>query len=290
MKINSKKVVFIIVGLFIIILICNIKNLNIDTIGSNTKTEEASENNELKVIQQCKTISCVTVRKGDSSSDESLGKLSEGDKIDIIEEASNGWYKIKYEDGYGYIPKKSVGAILDKFLFVGDSYTDLLRDTIESNAEDTIIKAKSGCLPSYWLDNFDKMPEPSKIKGVSLLIGINGIDEGYYKTNVKDTELLIKKLSNKYSNKKIYVQKVFPLGKNYPKVKHKIEMISHFNQEIEDYCKHMSNVAVIDTTEGLVDEDGYLKYHDSEGIHIKYDKFDKFFNNIGRKILNTTLS
>ena len=289
MRINLKKIIFIVLGLFIVILLFNIKDLNIKLIGSNTKIEEASENKELKVITQCRIISSVTVRKGDSSSDDALVKLSEGDKVDIVEDASNGWYKIKYKDGYGYILKKYAIAILDKFLFVGDSYTDLLRSTIEANASDTIIRAKSGCYPSYWLDNFDKMPNPSKVEGVCLLIGVNGMDEGYYKTNVKDTEILIKKLSNKYSNKEIYVQKVFPLGDNYPKVKHKIKLISEFNQEIEDYCKTMPNVEVIDTTEGLVDDKGYLKYHDSDGIHIKYDKYDKFFNNIGREILKGTL-
>lgn len=289
MRINLKKIIFIMLGLFIVILIFNIKDLNINLIGSNTKIEEASENNELKVIKQGKAISSISVRKGDSSSDDVLGKLSEGDKIDIVEYASNGWYKIKYKDGYGYIPKKYAIAILDKFLFVGDSYTDLLRSTIESNATDTIIRAKSGCYPSYWLDNFDKMPSPSKVEGVCLLIGVNGMDEALYKTTVEDTELLIEKLSNKYSDKKIYVQKVFPLGDNYPNFKSKVEMISEFNQEIENYCKTISNVELIDTTDGLVDDDGYLKYHDSEGIHIKYDKFDKFFDNIGREILKVTL-
>ena len=161
MRINLKKIIFIVLGLFIVILLFNIKDLNI-------KIEEASENKELKVITQCRIISSVTVRKGDSSSDDALGKLSEGDKVDIVEDASNGWYKIKYKDGYGYILKKYVIAILDKFLFVGDSYTDLLRSTIEANASDTIIIAKSGCYPSYWLDNFDKMPNPSKVEGVCL--------------------------------------------------------------------------------------------------------------------------
>lgn len=279
------KIILVILALFIVIFLYNIKDLNINLLGSNTKTEEVSENNEPKVIKQGQIVSSVTVRKGYSSSDEVLGKLSEGDKIDIVEDASNGWYKIKYKDDYGYISKKYVIAILDKFLFVGDSYTDLLRDTIESNATDTVIRAKSGCYPSYWLDNFNKMPDPSKVEGVCLLIGVNGMDEALYNTTVKDTELLIDKLSEKYSDKQIYVQKVFPLGDNYPKVKKKNKMISEFNQEIEDYCEAILNIKVIDTTAGLVDDDGYLKYHDSEGIHIKYDKFHKFFDNIGREIL-----
>ena len=280
---HLKKLILVILCLFIVIFLYNIKDLNIKSAGSNKKTEEVSS--ELKIIKQGQIIPSVTVRKGDSSSDEALGKLSEGDKIDIVEDASDGWYKIKYKEDYGYVSKKYVIAILDKFLFVGDSYTDLLRDTIESNALDTIIRAKSGCYPSYWLDNFNKMPDPSDVEGVCLLIGVNGMDEALYNTTVKDTELLIDKLSEKYSDKQIYIQKVFPLGDNYPKVNKKNKMISEFNQEIEDYCKTISNVKIIDTTDGLVDDDGYLKYHDSEGIQIKYEKFDKFFSNIGRSIL-----
>ena len=287
MRKHLKKIILVMLALFIVIFIYNIKDLNINSIGNNAKTEEVSENNKPEVIKQGQIISSVTVRKGDSSSDAALGKLSEGDRIDILENVSNEWYKIKYKDSYGYISKKHVIAILDKFLFVGDSYTDLLRTTIESNAVDTIIRAKSGCYPSYWLENFDKMPDSSKVEGVCLLIGVNGMDEALYNTTVEDTELLIDKLSNKYSDKVIYVQKVFPLGDNYPKVNKKNKMIFEFNQEIENYCKTIENVKIIDTTDGLVDGDGYLKYHDSEGIHIKYDKFDKFFDNIGRAILES---
>ena len=194
----------------------------------------------------------------------------------------NGWYKIKYNGDYGYVSGVYVRAILDKFLFVGDSYTYLLTDTIKSNNTGAIIKAKSGCVPSYWISNFDQRPDPSNVEGVCVLLGVNGMNSREYDVTVRDLKLLIDKLSDKYSDKVIYVQKVFPLGRNYSETT--INRISNFNQEIEEYCNTISNVKFIDTTTGFVD-DGYLKYPDSEGIHIVSSKFTQFFNNIGKAIL-----
>ena len=56
------------------------------------------------------------------------------------------------------------------------------------------------------------MPDNSNVKGVVLLIGINGISR---ESNYTDTKKLIDLLSSKYVGKTIYVQKVFPVGKGY---------------------------------------------------------------------------
>ena len=51
--------------------------------------------------------------------------------------------------------------------------------------------------------------------------------------------------------KKIYIQKVFPIGRKYSKTV--INRIINYNNEIEKYCKTISNVKFIDATTGFVD-------------------------------------
>lgn len=235
--------------------------------------------------KQGQTTADLNVRSGDSTSYNIIGTLAQGEKIEIVEQSPSGWYKIKYNGSYGYVSNSYVRAVLDKFLFVGDSYTYLLRNTINSNAKNCVVKGKSGCVPSYWIKNFDSMPTDSSIDGVCVLLGVNGMNAAEYNTTVKDMKTLINKLSSKYPKKTIYIQKVFPLGRKYSKTV--INRISNYNNEIEQYCKTISNVKFIDATNGFVDSDGYLKYPDAEGIHIIPSKYQMFFDNIGKAILNT---
>ncbi|MGL5751087.1 MAG: N-acetylmuramoyl-L-alanine amidase, partial [Paraclostridium sp.] len=48
------------------------------------------------------TASSLNVRSGYGTSYSKIGSLSKGSKVEIVEEKS-GWYKIKYNSGYGYI-------------------------------------------------------------------------------------------------------------------------------------------------------------------------------------------
>lgn len=48
------------------------------------------------------TVTSLNVRSGYSSSYSKIGSLTNGNKIDIVE-SKNGWYKIKYKNGYGYV-------------------------------------------------------------------------------------------------------------------------------------------------------------------------------------------
>ena len=54
------------------------------------------------------------------------------------------------------------------------------------------------------------MPDSNNVKGIVLLIGINGISR---ESNLTDTKTLIDKLSKNIQDKTIYVQRVFPVGK-----------------------------------------------------------------------------
>ncbi|TQO56618.1 SH3 domain-containing protein, partial [Paraclostridium bifermentans] len=48
------------------------------------------------------TATSLNVRSGYGSSYSKIGTLSNGAKVEIVE-SKNGWHKIKYNGGYGYV-------------------------------------------------------------------------------------------------------------------------------------------------------------------------------------------
>lgn len=173
---------------------------------------------------------------------------------------------------------------LDGYLFLGDSYTFLLKETIESHNPKASVCAKSGVQPVYWNENFNTLPDNEQVNGVVLLIGVNGVT---YDDNLPNKKMLIDSLVEKYQNKTIYVQKVFPVGENFENanpVTFNAAIKSH-NEEIENYCQKYDNVIFIDSTKDLVTDDGYLKYT-YDGLHISTDKQEVFYNNIEDAINN----
>ena len=233
------------------------------------------------------TCSSLNVRSGAGTKYRKIGSLSYNQKVTIVSTV-NGWYKIKYGTGYGYVSSKYIKTStssstkvknLNGFLFVGDSFTYNIRKNIYANTDDAIIRAKGGVGAGYWIKNFSQMPSNSKVKGVVLQIGINHLGESY---NIKDTKTLIKKLRDKYTNKTIYVQRLFPVGHNY-RYKNKYtaqRQVKEFNSSIKSYCNSLKNVEYIDATSGFIRSDGFLKYQDPEGLHISWQYFEKYYQNI----------
>lgn len=168
---------------------------------------------------------------------------------------------------------------LNNFLFIGDSYTYLLKDTIKANNDNVYIHAKSGSRPSYWLDKVASMPENESVEGVVLLIGVNGASTT---ENKEDVVTLMNKISEKYPDKKVYVQKIFHVGKNFH-AKGFNDKIDVLNEIIENHVNTLDNFTFIDTTTGLLDENGYLKYTYDE-LHIDNSKNDVFYGNILKEI------
>ena len=259
---------------------------------SNVKTSESttSSSSSTTVIYKGTITGGVNVRKGGSTSYSKIGYLTKGTKVDIVAKLSNGWYKIKYKSGYGYISGKYVNIAgerknLNNFLFVGDSFTVLLSNTIKSKNDKVYIHAKSGSMPGYWLDKVSSMPSNSKVDGVVLLIGVNGAGYESNKTHVKS---LINKLSAKYPDKTIYVQKVFPVGKSFANANPSTfnKKIASLNSVIESQCSKVSNAKFIDTTSVFVDNKGYLIHHNGDGLHIASSYNNKFYNNIFNAIKN----
>lgn len=246
------------------------------------------------------TANILNVRKGPSTSSTILGKLEKNNTVQIVDE-TQGWYKIIYKNDYAFVSKDYIilgttqtGGTqtvtnLNNFLFVGDSFTSRIRNVIQSRAKDSYVRAKGGAFPSYWLDNFSQMPDNSNVKGVVLLIGINGISR---ESNLTDTKTLIDKLSKKYSNKTIYVQKVFPVGKGYAGysdtqvANYNKNRIDPFNASIKAYCNTKSNVKFIDATSGFVASNGFLINCETDGLHILDSYGSRFYDNIQTAVIN----
>lgn len=100
---------------------------------------------------------------------------------------------------------------LNNFLFIGDSFTYLIKDTIKAKNQNIYIYAKSGSRPSYWLNKVSEMPNEDIIEGIVLLIGVNGASTD---ANKEDIVKLMNLISDKYPNTKVYVEKIFSVGKN----------------------------------------------------------------------------
>lgn len=272
------------------------KYISISNNNNNSTNDSNDNSNNYSSSQKgIVTASALNVRKNMTTQSSSLGLLYKNDTVRIVDDIGD-WYKILYKNNYAFVSKNYVilGGTqtvtnLNNFLFVGDSFTYRLKTTIEANTTGAYVNAKSGVYPSYWINNFHKMPDSSNVKGVVLLIGINGISR---ESNYTDTKKLIDLLSSKYSGKTVYVQRVFPVGKGYwdyseaSIANYNKNRIDTFNAKIKSYCSIKSNVKFIDTTSGFIDANGFLINCEQDGLHIlgKYNK--QFFDNIQTAVIN----
>lgn len=135
----------------------NIRNC---TNGKGNSILSATEVNESKV-NQTGTVECseaLNVRKEPNASATKLGSLKDGTKVTIVAKCSNGWLKIKFEDGYGYVNGKYITNIKDVVVFkqyIARCTVDVLNcreqpttdskvvDTIEDGTAITIIAEKT---------------------------------------------------------------------------------------------------------------------------------------------------
>ena len=248
----------------------------------------------------------LTVRKSNSTSSKFLGYLPKGTKVEIVRATSTNWYKIKYKNSYAYVKGNYIKLTkskkvtsreninnsnssdrknLNDFLFIGDSFTARMENTIKSKNDTIYVYAQGGSRPSYWLDKVDEMPDKDSIDSISLLIGVNGVTNP---TNITYTKALINQLIVRYPDKTIYVQKVFPVGENFTDgspIDHN-KAIAKYNKELIEFCETKSNVKVIDTTKDFINNEGYLN-STSDGLHIDKSKENKFYNNIFNAIKNS---
>lgn len=164
---------------------------------------------------------------------------------------------------------------MDGMVFIGDSFTVGLEQT--SALSEASFYAQTGAAPQYWIDHFNELPNNSDdVTGVCVLLGVNNPDQ------ISQMKDLITKLADKYSNKNIYIQRVFPVGTNYTAMDRNTlnSKIDNFNNEIRSYCNTVNNIQFIDTTTGYLNGDGSANdsLYQNDGLHLK--SYQNLANNI----------
>ena len=80
---------------------------NVKSVNTSTGSNNSNSNNNTSSIKVTHTgtvnTSSLNVRSKANTSSSKLGSLKKGSKIEIVEKTSNGWYKIKFKKGYGYV-------------------------------------------------------------------------------------------------------------------------------------------------------------------------------------------
>lgn len=192
-------------------------------------------------------------------------------------------------------------ATLDKFLFVGDSFTTLMKANWDSKyGSDVKFFAKEGRTSTQLRELLEKgkanLPNESSINGVVLLIGINAILGSNNKINKKikeDTIQCIKLLKNKYKDKPLYVQRVFPVCSKYNKTytggwKNVNAAVKVLNVAIKTYCDSANGVTYIDTTRGFSSNAVLVSDKTLDGLHIDPKHYSSYIKNISDAVSNNS--
>ena len=80
----------------------NIKLSGVEEKPENKPEEKPEEKPEATIKTGTVNASALNVRSGASTSSSIIGSLNNGAKVEIVS-TSNGWHKIKYKNGYGYV-------------------------------------------------------------------------------------------------------------------------------------------------------------------------------------------
>ena len=181
---------------------------------------------------------------------------------------------------------------LDGMLFIGDSITHGLDQAHTSTywlsdenialLQNSLFSAEPSTYAYHWLQRIDSLPDTSEVNSVCVLLGVNN------PTSQEQMKELIDRLVVKYSGKNIYIQKVFPLGRNGSGFSYTPDemnaMIDAYNADIQQYCESKQNVYFIDTTEGYVTSDGYLQDDKtSDGVHLT--DYNTWVENIAEAVI-----
>ena len=107
---------------------------NVKSVNTSTGSSNSNSNNNTSSIKVTHTgtvnTSSLNVRSKSNASSSKLGTLSKGSKVEIVEKVSNGWYKIKFKKGYGYVS----GAYISNVKSVSNSNNN------QSSSSNTEVK------------------------------------------------------------------------------------------------------------------------------------------------------
>lgn len=186
----------------------------------------------------------------------------------------------------------------ENYLFVGDSITVGLRDSVPSMANHQVIAAV-GASPSQYrgvttgnvtigsgtsvtLSNIDE----KSINGIIIMLGVNGIASGPNdgENNFNLMKSVLEEIKAKFTTVPIYVERIYPYavvnsyeeppGSRQPN-------IVKYNELLKDFCSN-NGFNFIDTTDGLLDSDGYLSSDcaSSDGLHLSKKGYEIRYQNL----------
>lgn len=187
---------------------------------------------------------------------------------------------------------------MDKYLFIGDSFTHLL-NKYGYIPKDCIVFAKSGTAARDWYDMVsntkyvDFMKDlyevnPNDFKSIIYLYGINDSKCSY---NVPYSERLLREIRMLFPNKTVYVQRVFPVATKYNGNYNYAEInrdgdynVINLNKELKNICGAYE-MNYIDTTSGFITKYGNFKCEKTDdGLHISKAYYGDWWKNIKKAI------
>ena len=170
----------------------------------------------------------------------------------------------------------------NKIFYIGDSWMDVLSDMPYTPNKSTNFHCLTGAKPgdSFFSESNLKSKIKSDASAIVIMLGLND------PSKTSEMESTIDFLSSTYTDKSIFVLKVFHVGKKYSMgnltASKMNSNIDQYNSEISSYCDSKENVMFVDTTTGLLDGEGYLssKYADNGDYHLNKDGYQIWYYNI----------
>ncbi len=178
---------------------------------------------------------------------------------------------------------------LQNTLFIGDSYIELLSDSIKKSIPGAFFAGHRSQAAGNFLKNYDAWVEEAFKSGkrydrIVVYLGVNEWFPSESEVNIDNMKKLIEQIKNKHPGIPIYVIEVMHMGVKYEGVTSKNKKIDRFNTLMKEYCNQASNVYYINTSDGLV-INGFLRSNDPQGIHITGDTDNKkWMQNIANAI------
>lgn len=140
--------------------------------------------------------------------------------------------------------KDSYSTILNEIEYTVEEETSLykdVKDKLDNKDDEKISIVEDANIETG--KTFSTLPKNSdEITGVSISLG------AYAPKEIEEMKKLIKKVHNRYPDKKIYVQKVLSIESNEDNIK---QSIKNFNDEIQQFCKTTKYAVFIDSTKNV---------------------------------------
>lgn len=188
---------------------------------------------------------------------------------------------------------------LNNFLFIGDSRTAGIKSKLEELGENIGVAVASSSRPSDWKNisstggtdiisgSAVTLVPSSKVKGVSVALGVNGAS--YQIDSMKET---LNNLLSLYPDVPIFVNEVVKVGKEYKlgniTASETNTSINTFNSELKNYCNTNSRLVYINVSSDLYDSEGYLKSeYTSDSINLNSAGNEVLVKNIQNAILKS---